>query len=278
MRAGLWMTAGIVLVGCNGPTVRSPSSERLDGSRVEPDARAVAPPGPDAPTFTVPEVSPMPSAPDTAAVDCGRLLATVRDFRSAHSDFEKQNLNTARLFPGIVRADLGADGKPVHAQPGPTAATSGPVIFDQWYRDVPGINLAFEVPLPLAEQRPGVFVYDNQAFFPIDGRGWPGDERCGHNFHFTTEIHTQFRYRGGERFTFTGDDDVFVFINRKLALDLGGMHPTLSATVDLDGQRATLGLTVGQMVPLDVFHAERHTTQSTFRIETSIDCLRPVVD
>jgi fibro-slime domain-containing protein len=277
MRARWWIAVA-ALAGCTGPTVRTPDSERIDGPRVEADARLPTPSGPDTAVFTVPEVPPAAPPVDSAPGDCGRLLATVRDFRSAHPDFENQSLNVARLFPGLVRPELGADGKPVHAAAGPTAATSGPANFDQWYRDVPGINLRFEVPLALTEQRPGFYVYDNQAFFPIDRRGWPNDERFGHNFHFTTEIHTQFRYRGGERFTFTGDDDVFVFINRRLALDLGGLHPTLSATVDLDAQQAALGLTAGQMVALDVFHAERHTTQSTFRIETSIDCLRPIVD
>ena len=277
MRAQWWIMAA-ALAGCTGPTVRTPDSERIDGPRVEADGRPPTLPGSDTAVFTVPEVPPAAPPVDSAPGDCGRLLVTVRDFRSAHPDFEKQSLNTARLFPGLVRPDLGGDGKPVHAAAGPTAATSGPANFDQWYRDVPGINLRFEVPLALTEVRPGLFVYDNQAFFPIDRRGWPNDERFGHNFHFTTEIHTQFRYRGGERFTFTGDDDVFVFINRRLALDLGGLHPTLSATVDLDAQQAALGLTAGQMVALDVFHAERHTTQSTFRIETSIDCLRPIVD
>ena len=165
MGARFWIAVAVVLAGCEQPTVRAPDSERRDGPRAEPDGQA-APPSPDAATFTVPEVAPPAPVPDTAPADCGRLLATVRDFRSAHSDFEKENLNTARLFPGIVRPDLGADGKPVHAQPGPTAATSGPAIFDQWYRDVPGINLSFEVPLPLVELRPGIFVYDNQAFFP----------------------------------------------------------------------------------------------------------------
>ena len=31
-----------------------------------------------------------------------------------------------------------------------------------------------------------------------------------------------------------------------------------------------LGLEIGSSYPLDIFHAERHTTMSTFRIETSI--------
>ena len=277
MRARCWFVAA-ALAGCTGPVVRPADSERTDGPRAETSGPPPAAPPLDAASFTVPEVPPAAPPTDSAPAECGRLVATVRDFRSAHADFEKQNLNVARLFPGLVRPELGADGKPVHAAAGPTAATSGPANFDQWYRDVPGVNLRFEVMLPLTESSPGLFVHDDQTFFPIDGRGWPNDERFGHNFHFTTEIHTQFRYRGGERFTFTGDDDVFVFINRKLALDLGGLHPTLSATVDLDAQAGPLGLTAGQMVALDVFHAERHTTQSTFRIETSIDCLRPIVD
>ena len=58
-----------------------------------------------------------------------------------------------------------------------------------------------------------------------------------HNFGFTTEIHYFFQYRGGESLTFSGDDDVWIFVNRRLALDLGGMHPRLERTLDLDRGR-----------------------------------------
>jgi fibro-slime domain-containing protein len=199
-------------------------------------------------------------------------VAVVRDFRADHPDFEKAELNNGHL-KGIVADQLGPDGKPVYAPLGPTAVTSGKEGFDQWYRDVDGVNMRFEVPLVLTPLMPGVFSYSNRAFFPVDGRGWPNEERLGHNFHFTTEIQGTFKYRGGEVFTFIGDDDVFVFVNGRLALDLGGVHGEMTATLDFDQMKDQLGIEVGKEYPLAVFHAERHTRNSRFRIDTSIECL-----
>ena len=200
--------------------------------------------------------------------DCVGMRAVLRDFRAEHPDFEDY-LGDHR---GIVATVLGSDLKPVYALGGPGPTTTGPGPFDQWYRDVDGVNMAFEIPLPLTQASPGVFVFDNPEFFPLDGRGWPGEERNGHNFHFTTEVHTSFRYRGGEVFTFRGDDDVFAFVNGRLALDLGGVHGAEQAMINFDAQAAELGITVGGTYRFDIFHAERHTTESNFRVETSIEC------
>jgi fibro-slime domain-containing protein len=212
-----------------------------------------------------------------AGEECGSLLrAIVRDMKDDHPDFE--TFSGQNAFLGIVQNQLGTDNKPVYAHAGATSQTTSPQNFAQWYNDAAGVNMPITVDLEFETASNGNFVFDDQEFFPIDNMGFGNDGR-DHNFHFTTEIHTKFSYRGGEEFTFTGDDDLWLFINGKLAIDLGGLHQPRSATIDLNARAGDLGITVGQTYRMDIFHAERHTTQSTFRIETSIECFEaPEVD
>jgi fibro-slime domain-containing protein len=139
--------------------------------------------------------------------------------------------------------------------------------FAQWYHDVAGVNQSFPLELVLEPTDGGLFVYDNSAFFPVDGLGF-GNQGNDHNFHFSTEVHTSFTYKGGEVFTFRGDDDLWMFVNGQLALDIGGLHSAVEDSIQMD----TLGLTIGETYPMDIFHAERHTNESNFRIETTIEC------
>lgn len=176
----------------------------------------------------------------------------------------------------------------------------------------------------------------NPLFFPLDGNpdalpagggaakipseiygavGWPWENpACAdggvcttpeHNFFFTTEIAYWFKYEEGAtaNLTFVGDDDVWVYLNRRLVLDLGGIHVPLSGSLSLtaDGNvtlrtaqpddanaptampqpagdtqlslttttAAELGLEPGGVYEIKMFHAERKPEGSSFQLTLS---------
>jgi fibro-slime domain-containing protein len=220
--------------------------------------------------------------PETEQICNRELRAVVRDFRGfpgpnnepKHPDFE---FAVGRLT-GIVAPLLGGDDKPVYAPPGATAVTNGPDAFAQWYRDVTGVNMRFEITIPLTGDpaRAGVFVFDSDAFFPIDDQGFKNQYQS-HNYDFTTELHFNFPYHGGEVFTFRGDDDVWLFVNGHLAIDLGGVHVADTGSVNLDQQATAFSLEKGRAYRMDIFQAERHLSDSTFHIETTLDCIDNII-
>lgn len=129
----------------------------------------------------------------------------------------------------------------------------------------------------------GIYVYDNQEFFPIDGKGFGAEpagypdygwtNAAGHNYSFTMEIHKEITYHPDLFFTFTGDDDVWAYINRSLVMDLGGIHSALTDTLDL----GTLGLMDGEIFHFDFFYAERHVIGSHILIMTNL-VAPPLID
>lgn len=211
------------------------------------------------------------------------LNVVVRDFTQAHVDFGQEKPSpwaAPGLYTGQVLPELGADRKPViNPARTPLDVIEG---FEDWYTTIEGVNEPYLMKLWL-EPDPaieGSFLLDVNNFFPLDDHntspgdvqiGGDGEENGPHNFLFTTEIHTAFEYKRGEVFSFRGDDDVFVFINNQLVVDLGGIHGPVEGSVNLDAEAARLGLEVGQVYFLDMFQAERNPGGSNFQISTSLD-------
>ncbi|ATB46657.1 DUF4215 domain-containing protein [Corallococcus macrosporus] len=197
-----------------------------------------------------------------------------------HIDFENKN---AGHELGIMANRLDANGRPVYAKEGqPSNNTNGRVAFDQWYRDesASNINKTVVSSLVLDRQQNGSYVFDDQTFFPLDDEplfsgSWvaSGDEPLRNdnsggrrNFSFTSEARYWFEYKGSEVLTFRGDDDVWVFINGRLALDLGGVHGAMNGTVDVASMASSLSLRQGGIYEVVVFQAERHTSASSYRL------------
>ena len=143
--------------------------------------------------------------------------------------------------------------------------------FDEWYRDVSGTNGSIDYSIELDDSDgDGTYTYYNASFFPLDGMAGFDNQGRNHNYHFTYEIHSTFTYGGGEMFEFRGDDDVWVYINGKKVIDIGGVHNEKVALVDLDTVASSIGITPGNTYNFDMFFAERHTTKSNFKVETTI--------
>lgn len=127
------------------------------------------------------------------------------------------------------------------------------------------------------------------GFYPLDKLGY---EQSGlltktsaidatHNGSFTLRGESQFVYKEASNlyFQFTGDDDVYMYINGVLALDLGGAHGRNSKTVNLNDLDATkYGLKEGQVATFTFFYMERCSDASTFGIETNMELVQRAIN
>lgn len=233
---------------------------------------------------------PFSATADEAESENVVLTGTIRDFLESHPDMQYAHKSFG-VRTGLVESQLGEDGLPRLNTSADynRGMISGVSSFNQWFRDVPGVNVSFPYSITLEPHpdKPGVLYFAREKqmsgsmryFFPADGLGFNDSQTVStgrHNFYFTYELRTTFTYTDPDErdhdleFSFTGDDDVWVYINGQLVVDLGGVHGQASGSVNLDDAAADLGLEAGADYELVLFFAERHTTESNFRLETTL--------
>ncbi|EGG19772.1 putative extracellular matrix protein [Cavenderia fasciculata] len=184
---------------------------------------------------------------------------------SLNPDFEYNPISPVQR--GLASRTLNANGVPDFAANDLDGGIHNATTFSQWFTSTPGIN----IPIPfdfvfVQDPVTGMYTYINAAFFPINGMGWDAlgyPIYQGQNFHFCLHFVSTLQFTGSEVFQITGDDDVWVYLNNSLALDLGGVHPPQSGIISL------VGYTPGVPLKFDFFYCERHTSGSSIRIQSN---------
>ena len=197
------------------------------------------------------------------------VSSTIRDVHIDHPNFEPSS--DMGLVKGVVAPTIGPDKKPVWA--GDTIAPfydgfSTKVDFDTWWNDTLGITKSIppadiiggDAPgakITLHKNPDGTYTFEDYDFFPLHvnsvnpGVTLPSEQ--DNNNYFTMELHTSFVYQKGSVMEFDADDDLWVFIDNRLAVDIGGIHASSPALLNLDD----LGLREGGQYSFDLFYAER---------------------
>lgn len=225
----------------------------------------------------------------------GERYAAIQHAFAISNDFGSQGcLGSNQPVRGIVQETLGPNGVPVASTPLPTNCNATDHV-NEWFlpqvlaSDDKGNKYTNatcrDISLYMSDEGMWRAQYDQDNdsslfilddFRTLDEEGTipnPFFDQANdysnkrRNFGFTMKVQASFEYVPGQYFEFTGDDDVWVFINNRLVVDIGGQHSQEAGAVNLD----TLGLVPGQTYPFHIFYVERHTTSSNFRMVTSID-------
>ena len=213
-----------------------------------------------------PEIAPLPDNEYNCnpVIDKNILALSfiIRDFRSDHPDFG--GIYAGPDY-GIFKDVLTKGGKPIYN--GPTSSTTTMRNFNQWFRDVKGVNKHVMRTIEMKKIN-GMYTYNSDEYFPIDNALF-GNEGSEHNYFFTAEIHTMFEYTGTERIHISSDDFLWVFINHKLVGEISSVDDMTHLELDIDHLSHFLDMTHGNKYKIDIFYAQRYVKNPTLIIEIS---------
>ncbi|MGL1934636.1 MAG: fibro-slime domain-containing protein [Fibrobacterales bacterium] len=191
------------------------------------------------------------------------------------------------ITKGLAADKLGDDNLPL---PGPNASSCHADSITNWFQAKESNRTC--VDLQLSPNSEGIYQFSQtvdvndhsglNGFYPLDnfshdnnsltnnkGLTDSNGDDVKHNYHFCMHIATSFTYKEGQHFEFEGDDDMWIYLNGSLVLDIGGIHSPLAGSLNIDDHLNTGD--IGESQDFRIFYCERQTDQSNLKIQTDID-------
>ena len=224
---------------------------------------------------------------DQRADECVNIYDGSANDALAQRQFEwsKCNYPNKEMEQGLVDFELDQEYSPVATGNGQLAPNLGLTSFDRWFSNVEGKSASYTGALKLEYKLDGAeFAFYHDEFYPLDGAEFSDGDFVnddGHNHLFTMNLAVPFMVlaSGEESFEIEADDDTFVFVGNKLALDMGGIHDATAGhfVINEDGEVYT---GIGEQdlaysgIKLDkndgsivrIIHADRDSSSSVFNI------------